>query len=265
MHLLKIDSDGRLSRDTFLSRKNIPPYAILSHRWNDDEPNYQDITNGTGKEKEGYRKLIFCAEQAERDGIQYFWVDTVCIDKTSSPELQEAIVSMFQWYQDAKRCYAYLQDVRRPMRHDSYGVATFGGRHDAHASSQFDASQWFLRGWTLQELIAPAEVYFFFQDGYLLGTKSSLRIQIHLVTGIPISALQGQDLSTFSTEERMSWIRSRETTREEDGAYCLMGIFDVSMPVIYGERESKAFRRLKVAIAEENAYASGTANRQNRM
>ncbi|KAK6598120.1 hypothetical protein H4I96_09072 [Botrytis cinerea] len=199
-----------------------------------DELTFQDLMNDTGQNKSGYRKLQFCGEQAKRDGLQYFWVDTCCIDKSSSAELQEAINSMFRWYQNATKCYVYLSDVST-------------NRTDQVSSSWqliFKASRWFTRGWTLQELIAPRSVQFFCSNGMLLGDKRSLEHLIHEITGIETSALHGQNLSDFSIDERMSWAKNRETKREEDKAYCLLGIFDVHMPLIYGERSKNSFRRL---------------------
>ncbi|KAL8707073.1 MAG: hypothetical protein Q9220_007828 [cf. Caloplaca sp. 1 TL-2023] len=225
MHLLQLSSDGSISRITF--HGPVPPYAILSHRWFDEEPTYQDITNGTGKSKHGYAKLRFCAKEVDRDGLKYFWVDTVCIDKTSSAELTEALNSMFRWYQEAAKCYVLLTDC-----------------NDEH---DFARSAWFTRGWTLPELIAPRIVCFFSDQRMFLGTKASLERQIHARTGIPIAVLQGRSLADVSVAERMSWVKDRETTREEDKAYCLLGIFDVFMPVIYGER-SRAFTRLREEI-----------------
>ena len=232
MHLLQQKSDGVLSLTEFSN--NIPPHAILSHRWlpADDEPTFQDITNRTGKGKAGYAKLQFCARQAAKDGLQYFWVDTVCIDKKSSAELTEALNSMFRWYREATKCYVYLSDVIR-------------------VDSGFQRSEWFSRGWTLQELIAPRTVEFFSSDGKKLGDKVSLESRIHSITGIPVEALRGHPLSNFSVAERMSWAEKRVTTREEDKAYSLLGIFDVFMPVIYGEGK-RAFHRLGEEIQKSS-------------
>ncbi|ATZ56800.1 hypothetical protein BCIN_14g00350 [Botrytis cinerea B05.10] len=236
MHLLECNSEGRFDLVRNLAGSDIPEYAILSHTWgaDADELTFQDLMNDTGQNKSGYRKLQFCGEQAKRDGLQYFWVDTCCIDKSSSAELQEAINSMFRWYQNATKCYVYLSDVST-------------NRTDQVSSSWqliFKASRWFTRGWTLQELIAPRSVQFFCSNGMLLGDKRSLEHLIHEITGIETSALHGQNLSDFSIDERMSWAKNRETKREEDKAYCLLGIFDVHMPLIYGERSKNSFRRL---------------------
>jgi hypothetical protein len=166
MRLLQYNNDGDFSLTEFFE-SDIPQYAILSHRWGAEEVTFKDLADGTSKSKAGYGKILFCGEQARRDGLQYFWVDTCCIDKSNSTELAEAINSMFRWYRDATRCYVYLPDVSRP-RSDS-----------ADSSNEaweltFRKSEWFTRGWTLQELIAPASVDFFSKEGELLGNKASL-------------------------------------------------------------------------------------------
>ncbi|KAF1970007.1 HET-domain-containing protein, partial [Bimuria novae-zelandiae CBS 107.79] len=224
-----------------------PPYAILSHTWgaDDEEVTFDDLTNNTGKEKPGYEKLRFCAEQAARDDLYYFWIDTCCINKGIKAELSYAINSMFRWYRDATRCYVYLQDVpRRSLDADEE-------RSPPLWISDFRNSKWFTRGWTLQELLAPASVEFFSWEGKRLGDKSSLRQQIHEITVISELALQGARLSQFSVNDRLSWIEYRETKREEDRAYSLLGIFDVHIPPIYGEGMESAFRRLREEIAKQ--------------
>src|SRR5882757_5246938 len=228
MRLLERNSAGELSLTKDFVGDNIPEYAILSHTWGADteEVAFQDLINNTGKSKTGYSKIWFCGEQARRDGLQYFWVDTCCIDKSNSTELAEAINSMFRWYRNAAKCYVYLSDVSTTWE------------------SAFRASRWFKRGWTLQELLAPTSVEFFSREGKQLGDKRTLEQQVHEITGIAISALQGSLLSEFSVTERMSWAESRQTTREEDGAYSLLGIFDVYMPLIYGEGRENALKRL---------------------
>ena len=240
MRLLNLNADGGFSLTTF-TRNEIPRYAVLSHTWEADnqEVTFHDVINHMEKGKAGFRKIQFCGEQANRDGLQYFWVDSCCIDKASSAELSEAINSMFRWYKDAVKCYVYLSDVST-------------GKH-SRSSQQlwtlaFEQSRWFTRGWTLQELLAPASVEFFSRDGIRLGDKKSLESQIYEITRITVQALQGEPLSQFSIDERISWAAKRETTIEEDKAYALLGIFDIHMPLIYGEGEKKAFRRLKEEI-----------------
>ena len=231
MRLLEFD-DGQFRLVEKIGRE-IPRYAILSHRWGADEVTYQDIMAKTGEHKAGYEKLQFCAQQAANDGIGYVWIDSCCINKTDAVELSEAIISMFRWYQSAERCYVYLPHIPAP---------------DDDWQAEFRKSDWFNRGWTLQELLAPASVEFFSRDGKRLGDKRSLERQIHEITGIATQALRGEQLSSFSISDRMQWMERRETTREEDKAYSLMGIFDVSMPVLYGEGEAKALSRLRKEI-----------------
>ncbi|PQE05113.1 hypothetical protein CJF31_00006091 [Rutstroemia sp. NJR-2017a BVV2] len=213
------------------------PYAILSHTWgeDDEEVSYKNLKDGTEKTKDGYKKLRFCSQQAARDGLQYFWIDSCCIDKSNSTELSEAINSMFRWYRNAARCYVYLTDVLTNRRTDLSPEPW---------EAPFQNSRWFTRGWTLQELIAPPSVEFFCPNSMRIGDKKSLEEQIHKITRIPVSALRGRPLSHFSFDERVSWAINRETKREEDLTYSLLGIFDISMPVIYGEGKENAFRRL---------------------
>jgi hypothetical protein len=189
--------------------------------------------------KAGWRKIQFCAKQAAADRLRYFWMDTCCIDKRNAVELGTAINSMFRWYQNAARCYVYLSDVSKS------GNGADGKRAWEEA---FRTSRWFTRGWTLQELIAPRLVDFFSAERERLGTKLSLAAEIHKITSIPEKAFRGDALSNFSIRERRSWAERRNTTIEEDEVYCLLGIFDVSMPLIYGERRDQAFRRLEEEI-----------------
>jgi hypothetical protein len=239
MRLLQLRDNGDFSLVEHVG-KEIPPYAILSHTWGADkeEVSFKDLIEGIGKNKAGYRKLVFCANQAAQDGLQFFWVDTCSIDKSSSAELSEAINSMFQWYSRAEKCYVYLSDV------------SITGHIQGDQSSQnpwrlmFRHSRWFTRGWTLQELLAPKAVEFFSADGDRLGDKISLIQEIQEATGICAQAIQGSPLSQFTVPERMLWAESRKTTREEDAVYALLGIFDVYMPPLYGEGRGKALARL---------------------
>ncbi|RYP61303.1 hypothetical protein DL771_010180 [Monosporascus sp. 5C6A] len=247
MRLLMLRGNGDLSLTKDLI-KDIPPYAILSHTWGDDdqEVTFKDVKKGTGRDKAGYRKIQFCGQQAASDGLQYFWVDTCCIDKSNNTELSEAINSMFKWYKKAARCYVYLPDVSK------YHCAQHGDLLRPTWKLAFRRSRWFTRGWTLQELIAPSSVEFFSAEGQRLGNRATLEQLIHEITRIAISALRGRDLSKFSTEERMSWSHGRETGREEDRAYSLLGIFDVYLPPIYGEGVANAFRRLHEEISKHS-------------
>jgi hypothetical protein len=241
MRLLRLKTNGEfcLTKDLI---NNIPPYAILSHTWGDDdqEVTLRDLAEGSGITKAGYRKIQFCAEQAARDGLQYFWVDTCCIDKSNNTELSEAINSMFRWYHNAARCYVYLSDVS--TNDHNRNDLSFQAWEPA-----FRKSRWFTRGWTLQELIAPLSVEFFSLEGKRLGDKKSLERQVQEITGLAARALQGA-LFEFSVAERMLWAEGRETRREEDKAYSLLGIFDIHMPLIYGEGVKNAFRRLREEI-----------------
>jgi hypothetical protein len=116
MRLLECNSAGEFSlTEDIVDDDKIPPYAILSHTWKDgEEVTFQELIDGTGKGKPGYEKIRFCGEQAKRDGLRYFWVDTCCINKSNNTELSEAINSMFRWYCSATRCYVYLSDVSSP-------------------------------------------------------------------------------------------------------------------------------------------------------
>ncbi|KAL5318896.1 hypothetical protein ACEPPN_013964 [Leptodophora sp. 'Broadleaf-Isolate-01'] len=242
MRLLKINGPGEFSLVQVASHTTLS-YAILSHTWTDgQEVTYQDLISGAGNSKSGYDKIKFCGEQATRDGLQYFWVDTCCIDKSDPAELSKAINSMFRWYRNAKKCYVYLADVSRTSENT-----------DVQASQStwevaFRGSKWFTRGWTLQELIAPAVVEFFSQEGKLLGDKKSLEKPIYEITQIPIHALRGNPFSDFSIAERKGWAAQRQTTEEEDIVYCLLGLCEVSMPTIYGEGKDAALKRLEMTV-----------------
>jgi hypothetical protein len=149
---------------------------------------------------------------------------------------------MFRWYQKAARCYVYLSDVSIRKRKVSNRSAVYTWE------SAFRASKWFTRGWTLQELLAPRSVEFYSREGKILGSKRTLEQQIHEITGVPATALRENPPSQFDVDKRFSWAKSRQTTRGEDKAYSLFGIFDVQMPLLYGEGEVKAFLRLREAI-----------------
>ncbi|KAG4439460.1 hypothetical protein IFR05_005072 [Cadophora sp. M221] len=250
MRLLQFNDDGEFSLTTTFADR-IPPYAIFSHTWGDDNEEIflWDLIKATHTRKAGYNKIRFCGQQARRDGLQYFWVDTCCIDKSSSSELAEAINSMFRWYQNAAKCYVYLSDVSTGACDENHDISQSTWKLD------FRQSRWFTRGWTLQELIAPTSVEFFSSDCVRLGDKRSMEQQIHEITGIPIRALRGYPLSEFSVAERLSWAENRQTMRLEDKAYSLLGIFNVYMPLIYGEG-SYALQRLQEAILKSGLVSS---------
>lgn len=245
MRLLRLEADGEFSLVEFVGQ-NIPRYAILSHTWGADneEVTFKDLENSVGQRKSGYNKLIFCGKQAAKDDLQFFWVDTCCIDKSSSAELSEAINSMFCWYHNAAKCYAFLSDV-----------SISGSSQQIQAIQN---SRWFTRSWTLQELLAPTSVEFFSAEGKKVGDRISLVQEIHNITGISVRALQGSPLSQFNVNERMSWAKGREAKREEDAAYSLLGIFDIHMPLIYGEGRQKAFIRLRKEIEQSSAASQPT-------
>ncbi|KAH7009467.1 heterokaryon incompatibility protein-domain-containing protein [Microdochium trichocladiopsis] len=246
MRLLELQEDGSLRLKEH-PQEDVPPYDILSHTCgaDDQEITFQDVQHHTGHHKVGYKKLTFCSQQAALDGLKNFWIDTCCIDKSNSQELQEAINSMVRWYRDADHCYVYLSDV-----------VNNGGKDEDKASqlpweTAFRRSRWLTRGWTLQELIAPRSVKFFSAEGYVLGNKTTLEALLHECTGVPVDALRGKPLADFSINERLSWVGGRKTKRPEDLAYCMLGIFDAHMPLIYSEGEEKAFLRLRREIGKD--------------
>jgi hypothetical protein len=257
MRLLKrLPRDNGFELITF-DDNTAPPYAILSHTWAaGHEVTYEELLAGTGTNKSGYVKLRFCAERAAADALEYFWVDTCCINKNTSVELSTAINSMFRWYQRATKCYVYLTDVSV-----SEEVAN-PGAYRISWEQAFRHSRWFTRGWTLQELLAPASVEFFSREGRRLGSRVSLEQEIHGITGIPTEALRGQKLTQYSVEERMSWAAGRTTTLEEDKVYCLLGIFGVFLSLIYGEGENYATLRLKEEI-QKRQYGQATTDLQH--
>ena len=214
-------------------------YAILSHRWEEDEVSFQDMQGlEAAKEKKGFAKISKSCEHARYDGYGYVWVDTCCINKESSAELSEAINSMFRWYATSKVCYAFLSDVQINIS-------------GSNLRQELKQSMWFTRGWTLQELLAPTNIQFFDRQWTFLGTKHDLHDLLSDHTKISGLVLRhNKSLHTRSVAERMSWAARRVTTRIEDIAYCLMGIFAVNMPLLYGEGE-KAFLRLQEEIIKQ--------------
>ncbi len=246
----------------------IPEYAILSHTRGKEEVLFEDMRDPAQPlptQKTGFAKLEGSCAQARRDGYKYIWIDTCCIDKSSSAELSESINSMFQWYLHSARCYAFLADVNDLS-------------DKAGSWKTLEKSRWFVRGWTLQELIAPRDVRFYDENWSCLGTRGAdingdssrdLAERINLATGIPVRALRwfpfvpefrhlrqnifhaeatlSTSLSSFSIAQKMSWAARRHTTRLEDEAYSLMGLFGVNMPLLYGEGR-RAFFRLQQEI-----------------
>ncbi|KAI1460038.1 HET-domain-containing protein [Annulohypoxylon moriforme] len=221
------------------------PYAILSHTWGPEEITFQELTlinrnrdvtaSHPSTSKAGYRKIQGCCDQARENGLEWVWVDTCCIDKTSSSELSEAINSMYRWYEESRVCYVYLDDVSSDNTELSAN------------NSPFRKSRWFTRGWTLQELISPKNVSFFSNSWSLLEVRSNIGTLLEEITSIPFAVLWEFGINYFSIAQRMCWAAKRKTTMKEDIAYCLLGIFDINMPLLYGEGD-KAFRRLQEEI-----------------
>ncbi|KAI1420036.1 HET-domain-containing protein [Xylaria sp. FL1777] len=220
----------------------IPPYAILSHTWGSEEVTFQEYLLAMGpdstrhshiKRKSGFSKIIGACKRAQNDKLAYLWCDTNCIDKSSSAELSEAINSMYAWYRDSVVCYAYLADV---------GCVVPG------LWMELKKNRWFTRGWTLQELLAPENVLFFNTDWVLIADRQQLAQPIYEATRIHVGALRDRNtIPSYSVAQRMSWAANRQTSRQEDIAYCLLGIFGINMPLLYGEG-SKAFTRLQEEI-----------------
>jgi hypothetical protein len=236
MRLIKIDDLENLQLSPPILEADAPPYAILSHTWgnSEDELSFQDMVNiSHHRHKMGFHKIrSFCA-RARQDGYQYAWADTVCIDKSSSAELSEAINSMYKWYSKSAVCYVFLEDL--PSKNTTV--------------SRFDLGKcrWFTRGWTLQELIAPEHVIFFNKSWEIVGLARDIASDISKITGIDHGTLLGASVKRISIARRMSWASRRITSRPEDLAYCLLGIFGINMPMLYGEGE-RAFIRLQQEI-----------------
>jgi len=274
--------------------ETVASYAILSHRWGQEEVSLQEwnrvqeieakmrtITThvafraarhkndyyheslreqyhelkeekGVIERKTGYSKIVSCVEMARNQKISrkgevhscsFVWIDTCCIDKTSNAELSEAINSMFRWYYNALVCLVYLADVPTNLDLDEM-------------ESKVRESNWFERGWTLQELLAPQVVKFFNRGWGFEFNKIEKSDLIEEITRIDVRVLRNRYmLNETCTAKKMSWAASRTTTRKEDLAYCLLGIFDVNMPLLYGEGD-KAFIRLQEEIIRQSGDLS---------
>ena len=234
---MRLLSTDRTELHFFASPEDVPGgYAILSHVWDEREDTFQDIealrvecaSSGRNPRldlvSEKIRKSCILAEKHD---YKWIWVDTCCIDKSSSAELSEAINSMYRYYAHSAICYAFLRDVRSRYRMNKI---------------------WYKRGWTLQELIAPRLLVFVSHKWEVLGTKGDLASKISSQTQIPEEVLRHEmDLAYVSVGQRMSWASRRDTTRVEDRAYSLMGIFGINMPTLYGEGDN-AFYRLQEEI-----------------
>ncbi|OBT70618.1 hypothetical protein VF21_10350, partial [Pseudogymnoascus sp. 05NY08] len=247
MRLINVDT---FELEEFMDHRSTR-YAILSHTWGKGEVTLGDMQRGLSRAEglPGFEKIRGACRQAASDGFKFVWVDTCCIEKSSSAELSEAINSMFRWYSDAEICYAYLSDV-----------AEVGDGPEA--KSQFRNSRWFTRGWTLQELLASKKVIFYSREWVEMGSKEDFATTISEITGIDPEALGPLDITRFSVAERMSWTSSRVTTRQEDIAYCLLGLFGVNMALLYGEGE-RAFVRLEeeiIKISDDHSIFAWTSS-----
>ncbi|KAK7443569.1 hypothetical protein VKT23_015742 [Stygiomarasmius scandens] len=213
----------------------VPPYAILSHRWIKKEEVVYKEFRGAGYEtlqKSGYRKIKAACQQARKDGIRYIWVDTCCIDQGNHEDVAATIPSTYAYYQNAEVCYAYLADVEK--KEDMFP-----------GSSLKRGSEWFQRGWTLQELLAPRTVIFFDKSWHCIGDKHQLRDDIHRITDIPTAVLSSeQSIRDVDVLARMTWTMHRITTKEQDRAYCLQGLLGVSVEPDYNETSLTSFSRL---------------------
>ncbi|KAI0137553.1 HET-domain-containing protein [Hypoxylon sp. NC0597] len=230
--------------------RDVPEYSILSHTWGREEVTFEDLTGKGSKDfrrKLGYSKIEGCQQQTLEGQYEWFWVDTCCIDKSSSAELSEAINSMYTWYHRAAICYAHLADVT-----DVSGVDD-GSNSLESTESKFRKSRWFERGWTLQELLAPRLIFFYDASWNFIGDRLGLSNLISEITGIGIDYVRDPHIhaQNVSTAQKLSWASRRVTSREEDMAYCLMGLLGVNMPLLYGEGSFKAFQRLQNEIMKD--------------
>ncbi|KAM7196657.1 Heterokaryon incompatibility protein (HET) domain containing protein [Rhypophila sp. PSN 637] len=250
---MRLINTGTLTMEEFNDASHIPPYAILSHTWGTEEISYEAMMGSAGGQtalvnKQGYKKIASFCMLARVRNLQYGWVDTCCIDKRSSAELSEAINSMYRYYSEAFICLIHLADVAiDPAAEDKHQVLV--------AVRQ---SRWLSRGWTLQELVAPFKREFYDTNWKRINIpgqeyQSELLGVLSEATGIPLPVLNmTKPHREYCVAQRMSWASKRQTTREEDMAYCLMGLFDVNMPVIYGEGGTKAFKRLQSEIMQSS-------------
>lgn len=220
----------------------VPRYAILSHTWEGHEISFAEFQQQSSSSTiPDDSKVTQSCRVAASYGLDYVWVDTCCIDKRSSAELSEAINSMYMWYEHAEVCFVYLADI-----------SVQASMQDKEAK-KLKNSRWFSRGWTLQELLAPYSILFFDRNWVQLGSKVSLQDQLSAAAHISKEYLFTPRYASVAI--KMSWAASRFTTRREDIAYCLLGLFNVNMPLLYGEG-IKAFWRLQQAIMASSADES---------
>ncbi|OTA68532.1 HET-domain-containing protein, partial [Hypoxylon sp. EC38] len=236
----------------FVTNPREGSYAILSHTWEDDEVSFQEFSDlASARSTRGSTKIKkTCALAKDKHHLQYAWVDTCCIDKTSSAELSEAINSMYRWYQEAAVCFVYLSDMT-PDTVETKKSGEWIWRDLRGTPRLLKECRWLTRGWTLQELLAPRDVEFYDANWEFMGTKDSLLEPLSEITGIEPTFLKyGSLIWSASVGTRMRWAAERETTRPEDMAYCLLGIFEINMPMLYGEGD-KAFLRLQEEICKQ--------------
>ncbi|KAI0521287.1 HET-domain-containing protein [Xylaria bambusicola] len=239
-------------------------YAILSHTWEDEEVSFQQYQKTGARNLKGFKKIDMTIELARKRGLKYAWIDTCCIDKSSSAELSEAINSMFKWYSEAAVCLAFLSDLSNAeiadllstpyMTPRTAQLAKFKQRDDHQKSYNelISRCRWFSRGWTLQELIAPQIVEFYDDEWTLVGTKETLLWTIHSITRIPLNVLSNNvSFRKVPVAQRMSWAADRSTTRVEDIAYCLFGLLGVNLAPLYGEGEN-SFIRLQEELLRQS-------------
>jgi len=241
-------------------RHDAPQYAILSHTWDKHEVLFEDMATpeamvaAASQKPKAWAKVMRSCDMARALGFEYLWIDTLCIEKSSSAELSEAINSMFDWYALSGVCLAYISDYKDD------GLKA--GTSDA---SKFLSSRWFTRGWTLQELIAPANLVFYDKDWFPIGDRRFLANFISsktfiyrkiLARRVPVQADNLQqlrrDLTAVCVAAKMKWVSMRQTGRPEDIAYCMLGLFNVNMPLLYGEGAQKAFLRLQEEIIKHS-------------
>ncbi|SCO30830.1 related to beta transducin-like protein [Fusarium fujikuroi] len=233
-----------------------PPYAILSHTWISpkDEITYQDMKTRTEDIKKnvykqkGWSKLKDYCDRACKDGWEWAWMDTCCIDKTNPADTQEAIHAMFRWYQNAGVCYAYLSDVGFVSPSEATDLDSSMNNLRTAVRNEFIGAKWFTRGWTLQELLAPHYLIFVDRQWHHMGTRESWALEIEKASKIEarhLNAFNPTDFVSCSTAMRFSWASGRETTVEEDESYSLLSLFGISLPLIYGEGGRQAFNRLQ--------------------
>ncbi|KAK4498425.1 hypothetical protein PRZ48_011083 [Zasmidium cellare] len=260
MRLLNVDD---LGFHEVPSHGPFPGYAILSHTWiqpSDEEVTYQDLLTlepASLRQKTGWRKIQHTIDQARDDGLAYAWIDTCCINKLDPTELTEAINCMFNWYSMCAYCYVYLSDVKIPNEapEDLYRCLY--------------TSKWFKRGWTLQELIAPHSRSIYDEAWNLITTRTDSALLLSDITKVDMKLLEYVNtregsphgvgmarLEQYSLAQRMSWAAGRQTSRSEDRAYSLLGLFNIVMPLHYGEGLENAFKRLQQEIIKQSADQS---------